>query len=183
MKEIIEKRKNKVLTGFVDLDNMIDGLHNSELIIIGARPGMGKTAFALNIVKKVTNVQKISTVFFSMELSQEQILNQLNNMKMEDNDNLIIDDTPGITIDEIALKIGATSEGSYDTAPINEDLDETRPAMTISAADPAAIYAGESVTYTVSVSDNVAVDTFEITETDVFVICNGRFSCAASRKK
>ena len=104
MKEIIEKRENRVLTGFVDLDNMIDGLHNSELIIIGARPGMGKTAFALNIVKKVTNVQKISTVFFSIELEQEQILNRLNNMKMEDNDNLIIDDTPGITIDEIALK-------------------------------------------------------------------------------
>ena len=83
MKEIIEKRENRVLTGFVDLDNMIDGLHNSELIIIGARPGMGKTAFALNIVKKVTNVQKISTVFFSIELSQEQILNRLNNMKME----------------------------------------------------------------------------------------------------
>lgn len=104
MKEIIEKRENRVLTGFMDLDNMIDGLHNSELIIIGARPGMGKTAFTLNIAKKVTNFQRISTVFFSMELSQEQILNRLNNMKMEDNDNLIIDDTPGITIDEIALK-------------------------------------------------------------------------------
>ena len=61
-----------VKTGFVDLDNLIGGLHPNELIILAARPGMGKTALALNIAEKVA-VEKQTVLFVSLEMAKIEL--------------------------------------------------------------------------------------------------------------
>lgn len=77
----IEGKKQKgddysFYTGFFDLDKYTDGLHNSELTCIGARPGVGKTAFALNIAINIA--QKGKKVYFcSLEMSAEQIMQRI----------------------------------------------------------------------------------------------------------
>jgi len=62
-----------VPTGFTELDSMTSGLQNSELIIIGARPSMGKTAMALSMAQHIAIDKKIPTGFFSLEMSYQQI--------------------------------------------------------------------------------------------------------------
>jgi len=67
-------------TGYEDLDRITSGFNPGELIILGARPGMGKTAFALNIAYKVATTQfneKKSVAFFSLEMSAESIMGRL----------------------------------------------------------------------------------------------------------
>ena len=119
-----------VPTGFYDLDNKTAGLHGSELILVAARPGMGKTAFALNIATNVAVKAKIPVAIFSLEMSKEQLTtrilsseaeidsNKLKTGKMEEQDwiklsealeplsesDIYIDDTPGISITEIRAK-------------------------------------------------------------------------------
>jgi len=60
-------------TGFADLDNVLIGLNKSDLVMIGARPGMGKTSFALNIAKNIAGSGKKRVLFFSLEMTKEQI--------------------------------------------------------------------------------------------------------------
>ncbi len=60
-------------TGFSDLDKVTTGLNNSDLIIVGARPAMGKTSFALNLARNVAVIAKRKVVFFSLEMTKEQI--------------------------------------------------------------------------------------------------------------
>ena len=60
-------------TGFSELDKRITGLNRSDLVIIGARPAMGKTSFALNIARNVAVYGKRKVVFFSLEMSKEQL--------------------------------------------------------------------------------------------------------------
>ena len=60
-------------TGFTDLDKMTQGMHEGDLIIVGGRPGMGKTSFAMNIAEHVAIERKLPTVVFSMEMSAEQL--------------------------------------------------------------------------------------------------------------
>ena len=114
-------------TGFTDLDTKTAGFHGSELILIAARPAMGKTAFELNIAQYMAFRKDITVAIFSLEMSKEQIVNRLFSLEshvdsqkirtgnLEDSDwenliesagvigksNLIIDDTPGITISEL----------------------------------------------------------------------------------
>lgn len=131
--ELASKTKGNVTgipTGFYDLDYKMAGLQPSDLILIAARPSMGKTALALNIVEHVVLRVKVSTVFFSLEMSKVQLVNRLLSMNsrveaqkirtggIEENDwvelmesaraignsNLIIDDTAGITISEMRSK-------------------------------------------------------------------------------
>jgi len=64
-------------TGFADLDRMCFGLQNSDLIIVAARPSMGKTTLALNIAQQVAVKEKRPTAFFSMEMSREQLAQRL----------------------------------------------------------------------------------------------------------
>ncbi|MBR1540431.1 MAG: replicative DNA helicase [Clostridia bacterium] len=118
-----------ITTGFVGIDRMTSGLHNSDLNIIAARPAMGKSAFAINIA---TNAAKsgIPTVIFNLEMSKEQVVNRilaseamvdsnkLRTGQLDDNDwmklasasgilseaPIYIDDTPGISIMEIRTK-------------------------------------------------------------------------------
>jgi len=117
-------------TGFFDLDRMTSGLHDSDLIIIAARPSMGKTAFALSIAHNVAVREGKSVAFFSLEMSKEQIVTRLisqdsqiplHNIRtgylrpheidafLESADRikeapLYIDDTPGISILEMRAK-------------------------------------------------------------------------------
>lgn len=60
-------------TGFADLDRIITGLHKSDLVLIGARPAMGKTSFALNLARNVAYLGKRKVVMFSLEMTKEQL--------------------------------------------------------------------------------------------------------------
>lgn len=60
-------------TGFPDLDKKITGLNRSDLVIVGARPAMGKTSFALNIARNVAVYARKKVLFFSLEMSKEQL--------------------------------------------------------------------------------------------------------------
>lgn len=64
-------------TGFYDLDNKTAGLHGSELILIAARPAMGKTAFALNIAAHAAIRAKVPVAIFSLEMSKDQLVKRM----------------------------------------------------------------------------------------------------------
>ena len=96
--------ENIVLTGFRDLDYQMKGLRGSELIFIGARPGMGKSSFVLNIARNVTDRQNIPAVYFSLEMSKEFVLKQIEKMEWGDKSEFIIDDTPALSIDELIIR-------------------------------------------------------------------------------
>ena len=66
-----------VSTGIGDLDRVITGLNRSDLILLAARPGMGKTSFALNIARYVACTAKKTVAFFSLEMSKEQLASRL----------------------------------------------------------------------------------------------------------
>lgn len=131
--EAASKMKGSVTgipTGFLDLDYKTAGLQPSDLILIAARPAMGKTAFVLNIAQHVAFHQNKTVAIFSLEMSKEQLVNrmfslesnvdaqhlrtgQLNDEEWEKliesagiigRSNLFIDDTPGITIAELRTK-------------------------------------------------------------------------------
>ena len=65
---------NGLATGFADLDRMTDGLHGSEMIVIAARPSMGKTSIAMNIIEHVVLEQKLPAAVFSLEMSAEALV-------------------------------------------------------------------------------------------------------------
>ena len=117
-------------TGFIDLDYRTAGLQPSDLILVAARPSMGKTAFVLNLAQHVAFHENLCTAIFSLEMSKEQLVNRLfslesrvdaqalrtGNLSDADwekliegagiigNSELIIDDTPGISISEMRSK-------------------------------------------------------------------------------
>ena len=119
-----------VPTGFRDLDNMLTGMHAGELLLVAARPAMGKTAFVLNIAQYMAFKKNKAVAIFSLEMSKEQLVNRLFSLEsqvdaqslrtgnMKDSDwekliegagvigqsKLIIDDTPGISISELRSK-------------------------------------------------------------------------------
>jgi replicative DNA helicase len=119
-----------VATGFYDLDYKTAGMQPSDLILIAARPSMGKTAFVLNIAEHVAFKLNKTVAIFSLEMSKEQLVNRLFSMEskvdsqhlrtgnLSDTEwekliesagiigksNLIIDDTPGISIAELRSK-------------------------------------------------------------------------------
>ena len=64
-------------TGITDLDNCIGGLNKSDLILLAARPGMGKTAFALNLASNAALRGKTGVAIFSLEMSKEQMVNRI----------------------------------------------------------------------------------------------------------
>lgn len=119
-----------VKTGFADLDNHINGFQPSDLVLIAARPAMGKTSFALNIATNVAVKYNIPVAIFSLEMSKEQLANRIlcsealipsEKMKKADINGdemrqlvmtinelskapIYIDDTAGITVSEIKGK-------------------------------------------------------------------------------
>lgn len=66
-----------VPTGFIDLDKLTNGLQPSDLILVAARPAMGKTAFTLNIATNVALEAKLSVAFFSLEMSKAQLVGRI----------------------------------------------------------------------------------------------------------
>ena len=64
-------------TGFVDLDNLLTGLHGGELVIVGARPSMGKTSFAMNIIGYAATMAGKTTAMFSLEMPKDQLAMRL----------------------------------------------------------------------------------------------------------
>ncbi|WP_338217477.1 replicative DNA helicase [Companilactobacillus muriivasis] len=117
-------------TGYKDLDAMTTGFHKDELIILAARPGVGKTAFALNLAQNAATKSNATVAIFSLEMGAESLVNRmlcsegsidanaLRTGKLDENQwnslvvamgslsrtNVYIDDTPGIKMAEIRSK-------------------------------------------------------------------------------
>ena len=135
LEKIEEASKNQgtvtgIPTGFIDLDYKTSGMHPSDLVLIAARPSMGKTAFVLNLVDHIAVKKGLPCMVFSLEMSKEQLVNRMLAMEsnvdsqklrtgtLSDSDwdavvegigvignsKLIIDDTPGISIMELRSK-------------------------------------------------------------------------------
>ena len=131
--EAASKNKGSVTgipTGFTDLDYRTAGMQPSDLVLIAARPSMGKTAFALNIAQYVAFKKNFPVAVFSLEMSKEQLVNRMFSLEssvdaqklrtgqLNDQDwerliesagvigksQLMIDDTPGISISELRSK-------------------------------------------------------------------------------
>ena len=131
--EMLAKNKRPVTglsTGFYDLDKITAGLHGGEMIILAARPGMGKTAFALNIATNAASTTNKAIAVFNLEMSAEMLVNRmissvgqidsykLQTGRLENNDwkrynealsqlaetNIYIEDNAGITSSEIRAK-------------------------------------------------------------------------------
>jgi replicative DNA helicase len=76
--EMIENRGQRGLeTGFYDLDDMLNGLQNGEMIIVAARPSMGKTAFAMNLIEGIAADRNIPCAVFSLEMSKQQLAQRM----------------------------------------------------------------------------------------------------------
>ena len=119
-----------VPTGFADLDYKTAGFHGSDLVLVAARPAMGKSAFALNIATNAAVRAKVPVAIFSLEMSKEQMVNRIlcseamvdsnkvRTGKLDEQDwtklasalgplseaDIFIDDTPGISVMEIRAK-------------------------------------------------------------------------------
>ena len=117
-------------TGFIDLDYKTSGMQPSDLVLLAARPSMGKTAFVLNLVDYIAVRKGLPCMVFSLEMSKEQLVNRMLAMESNvdsqklrtgsltdadwdavvegigiiGNSKLIIDDTPGISITELRSK-------------------------------------------------------------------------------
>ena len=131
--EQVSKNKGDITgipTGFIDLDRMTSGMQPADLVLIAARPSMGKTAFVLNIAQHVAFKKDKAVAVFSLEMSKEQLVNRmfaleatvdaqkLRNGNLDDREwdklaeaagrigksKLIIDDTPGISVQEMRSK-------------------------------------------------------------------------------
>ncbi len=129
----LHKDKGKIRgvpTGFRDLDNILAGLQRSDLIILAARPSMGKTALALNLAHNISVKSKESVLLFSLEMSKEQLVDRMLAMEsgvdawalrtgnLSDSDfekigqamgtlseaQIYIDDTPSITVSDLRTK-------------------------------------------------------------------------------
>lgn len=125
-----KSRLSGIESGFIDLDEKISGLNNSDLIIVAARPAMGKSAFVLNIASFVAMHDKVPVMIFSLEMSKEQLVKRilsseseidsmkLNNANLDSDEWLklgeasgrlsdipiYIDDTPALSSSEIRAK-------------------------------------------------------------------------------
>lgn len=119
-----------IQTGFLDLDNLLSGMQPSNLVILAARPGQGKTAFAVNMAQYIGVVSKQPIGIFSLEMSKEELVDRLlvgqadvdawrlKTGRLSESDftklsqamgelaeaPIFIDDTPGITVSEIRTK-------------------------------------------------------------------------------
>lgn len=129
----LHKDKGKIrgaTTGFVAMDNLLAGFQRSDLLILAARPSMGKTALALNFVHNVATMAKQPVLMFSLEMSKEQLVDRIlaaeagvdawkiRTGNLSDTDfekigqamgtlgeaQIFIDDTPGITVSELRTK-------------------------------------------------------------------------------
>ena len=125
-----DKDVTGIPTGFIEVDRRLSGLQPSDLVLIAARPSMGKTAFVLNVAHHIAVRENQCCAIFSLEMSSEQLMNRMmaldsnvdsqhiRNGNLTDDEwsrlfesagnlstsNLVIDDTPGISISELRSK-------------------------------------------------------------------------------
>ena len=125
-----KKKIRGVSTGYKDLDNLLAGFQRSDLFVLAARPSMGKTALMLNFAHNVAVQSKETVLFFSLEMSKEQLIDRLLSIEsgvdawalrtgnLTDSDfekigeamgtlseaPIYIDDTPGITVSDLRTK-------------------------------------------------------------------------------
>jgi len=125
-----KKKIRGIPTGYKDMDNLLAGLQRSDLFVLGGRPSMGKSAFALNLAHNVAVQAKEPVLLFSLEMSKEQLVDRLLSMEsgvdawalrtgnLTDSDfekigqamgtlseaPIFIDDTPGITVGDMRTK-------------------------------------------------------------------------------
>ncbi|SDL14495.1 replicative DNA helicase [Natronincola ferrireducens] len=132
IEELYEHKKaiTGLTTGFIDLDKKLSGFHNSDLILVAARPAMGKSAFSLNLAQNAAIKASASVAVFSLEMSKEQLmlrmlasesmvsLNKIQSGHLNEEEwtklasamlplsqsNIYFDDTPGISIMEMRSK-------------------------------------------------------------------------------
>lgn len=132
IEELYENKKGitGLTTGFVDLDRKLGGLHKSDLVLVAARPAMGKSAFALNLAHNAALKDNASVAVFSLEMSKEQLilrllaaesmidLNKLQNGRLNEEEwtklarsiimlskaNIYFDDSAGISVTEMRSK-------------------------------------------------------------------------------
>jgi len=133
-----QQRKGREMdTGIYELDRETNGLQNGHLIVLGGRPSMGKTSFALRIVSHVSVLGEAATLFFSLEQGAEALVNRMISMesgidarkmrngqltgpdferlleaavRISRTSNLVIDDAQGLSVDEIAKKSHSVNE-------------------------------------------------------------------------
>ena len=116
-------------TGFVDLDYKTSGMHASDLVLIAARPSMGKTAFVLNIAQYMAFRKDVTVAIFSLEMSKEQLVNRM--LAMESN------------VDSQKLRTGTLTDADWDAVvegigTIGNSkliIDDTPEAITLSSFD------------------------------------------------
>lgn len=107
---IRKKKSYDYYTGFFDLDALTDGLHQGELTVIGARPGVGKTTFSLQIAEKIASKNK-NVAYVSLEMSEEQIIQKLIAKKTRVNSRKIRNgDLTQEEIEKVGLACGEVSE-------------------------------------------------------------------------
>ncbi|MBP3621371.1 MAG: replicative DNA helicase [Lachnospiraceae bacterium] len=126
--EIEEAARNKgkvtgLSTGFIDLDNMLTGMHGGELLLVAARPAMGKTAFVLNIAHDIAVMHQIPCAIFSLEMSKEQLVSRM----------IAID----AMVDSKKMKLGDLS---------NDDWDKVTESIEAIASSPIYIDDNSSIT-------------------------------------
>ncbi len=128
LNEIEEAARNKgkvtgLSTGFVDLDNMLTGMHGGELLLVAARPAMGKTAFVLNIAHDLAVMHSVPCAIFSLEMSKEQLVSRM----------IAID----AMVDSKKMKLGDLP---------NEDWDKVTESMEAIARSPIYIEDNSAIT-------------------------------------
>ena len=98
-------------TGFMDLDNMLTGLHGGELLLVAARPAMGKTAFVLNIAHDLAVMHKVPCAIFSLEMSKQQLVSRMIAIDaMVDSKKMKLGDLSDDDWDKVIESTGAISE-------------------------------------------------------------------------
>lgn len=110
-----------IQTGFHDLDYLLGGLKRSDLVIVGARPSVGKSAFALGIARNAALTQKASVAFFSLEMSSEQLAIRMLSAESEvDSTRLRLGEQTEIEERRVIRALGELSEANiwFDDSPI-----------------------------------------------------------------